>query len=48
MDGILPLDLDYKAPVIGLCQTDNQLGGTADDKVESAIWGKLKKIKALR
>lgn len=36
LDGILPLVLDYKATVIGLCQTGNQMGRTAAEKVEIA------------
>jgi cobalamin-dependent methionine synthase I len=36
LDGILPLALDYKATVIGLCQTGNQMGRTVAEKVEIA------------
>lgn len=36
LDGILPLVLDYRATVIGLCQTGNQMGKTAAEKVEIA------------
>ena len=36
LDGILPLVLDYRANVIGLCQTGNQMGKTAAEKVEIA------------
>jgi len=36
LDGILPLVLDYRATVIGLCQTGNQMGRTAAEKVEIA------------
>ena len=36
LDGILPLVLDYRATVIGLCQTGNRMGRTAAEKVEIA------------
>jgi 5-methyltetrahydrofolate--homocysteine methyltransferase len=36
LDGILHLVLEYKATVIGLCQTGNQMGKTAAEKVELA------------
>jgi 5-methyltetrahydrofolate--homocysteine methyltransferase len=36
LDGILPLAIDYRATVIGLCQTGNQMGRTAAEKVEIA------------
>ena len=36
LDCILPLVLDYRATVIGLCQTGNRMGRTAAEKVEIA------------
>ncbi len=36
LDNILPLVLDYKATVIGLCQTKDQMGKTAAEKMEIA------------
>ncbi len=36
LDGILPLVIDYRATVIGLCQTRNRMGRTAAEKVEIA------------
>lgn len=36
LDGILPLVLDYKATVIGLCQAKDRMGKTAEEKVEMA------------
>jgi len=36
LDGILPLVLDYRASVIGLCQTGNRMGRNAAEKVEIA------------
>jgi 5-methyltetrahydrofolate--homocysteine methyltransferase len=36
LDRILPLVRDYKATVIGLCQTGNKMGKTAAEKVEIA------------
>ena len=36
MDSILPLVLDYRATVIGLCQTKDQMGKTAVEKIEIA------------
>lgn len=36
LESILPLVLDYKATVIGLCQTKDRMGKTAAEKVEMA------------
>jgi len=36
LDGILPLVLDYQATVIGLCQTKDRMGKTAEEKIEIA------------
>lgn len=36
LDGILPLVQNYKATVIGLCQTRSKMGRTAAEKVEIA------------
>jgi cobalamin-dependent methionine synthase I len=36
LDSILPLVRDYKATVIGLCQTGSKMGKTAAEKVEIA------------
>ena len=36
LDRILPLVLDYRATVIGLCQTGNRMGRTAAEKIEIA------------
>ncbi|RPH47999.1 MAG: methyltetrahydrofolate cobalamin methyltransferase [Desulfobacteraceae bacterium] len=36
LDGILPFVLDYRATVIGLCQTGNRMGKSAAEKVEIA------------
>jgi 5-methyltetrahydrofolate--homocysteine methyltransferase len=36
LDGILPLVLDYRANVIGLCQTGSRMGKSAAEKVEIA------------
>jgi cobalamin-dependent methionine synthase I len=36
LDSILPLVLDCKATVIGLCQTKDQMGKTATEKIEIA------------
>jgi 5-methyltetrahydrofolate corrinoid/iron sulfur protein methyltransferase len=36
LNSILSLVLDYKATVIGLCQTENQMGKTATEKVDMA------------
>lgn len=36
LDNILPLVKDYRATVIGLCQTGNQMGRTTAEKVEIA------------
>lgn len=36
LDSILPLALDYKATLIGLCQTKEVMGKTAAEKIETA------------
>jgi len=36
LDGILPLVVDYRATVIGLCQTGSRMGKSAAEKVEIA------------
>lgn len=36
LEKILPLVVDYKAKVIALCQTQNQMAKTADDKIRMA------------
>jgi len=36
LDGILPLVLEHRATVIGLCQTGDQMGRSAAEKVEIA------------